>query len=84
MMEFCRRKNIVKPQFRITKEQIYEIFDSLYPEIKKATDKVALETKRLEDGRYAIQLTAICDKKPNHELEETHLQDGDIFYATIK
>ena len=75
---------MVKPQFRITKEQIYEIFDSLYPEIKKATDKVELETKRLEDGRYAIQLTAICDKKPNQELEENHLQDGDIFYLTIK
>ena len=75
---------MVKPQFRITKEQIYEIFDSLYPEIKKDTDKVVLETKRLEDGRYAIQLTAICDKKPNQELNEIHLQDGDILYATIK
>lgn len=75
---------MVKPQFTITKEQIYEIFDSLYPEIKKATDKVVLETKRLEDGKYAVQLTAICDKKPNQELGETHLQDGDIFYATIK
>ena len=75
---------MVKPQFRITKEQIYEIFDSLYPEIKKATDKVEFETKRLEDGRYAIQLTAICNKKPNQELNEIRLQDGDIFHATIK
>lgn len=75
---------MVKPQFKITKKQIYEIFDSLYPEIKKATDKVVLETKRLEDGKYAVQLTAICNKKPNQELEEIHLQDGDIFYATIK
>ena len=74
---------MVKPQFRITKEQIYEIFDSLYPEIKKATDKVVLETKRLEDGRYAIQLTAICDKKQNQELNEIHLQDGDIFYTLL-
>lgn len=75
---------MVKPQFTITKEQIYEIFDSLYPEIKKATDKVVLETKRLEDGKYAVQLNAICDKKPNQELGEIHLQDGDVFYATIK
>ena len=73
-----------KPEFKITKEQIYEIFDSCYPEIKKVTDKVELKTKSLEDGKYAIQLTAICDKKPNQELEEIHLQDGDIFYATIK
>lgn len=75
---------MAKPQFKITKKQIYEIFDSLYPEIKKATDKVVLETKRLEDGKYAVQLTAICNKKPNQEIEEIHLQDGDIFYATIK
>lgn len=75
---------MAKPQFTITKKQIYEIFDSLYPEIKKATDKVVLETKRLEDGKYAVQLTAICNKKPNQEIEEIHLQDGDIFYATIK
>ena len=38
---------MVKPQFIITKEQIYEIFDSLYPKIKKATDKVELETKKV-------------------------------------
>lgn len=75
---------MAKPQFTITKKQIYEIFDSLYPEIKKATNKVSLETKKLEDGRYAIQLTAICNKKPNQEIEEIHLQDGDILYATIK
>lgn len=75
---------MVKPQFKITKKQIYEIFDSLYPEIKKATDNVVLETKRLENGKYAVQLTAICDKNPNQELGEIHLQDGDIFYATIK
>ena len=75
---------MVKHEFKITKKQIYEIFDSGDHEGKKATDKVELETKRLEDGRYAIQLTAICDKKPNQELEEIHLQDGDIFYLTIK
>lgn len=75
---------MAKPQFKITKNQIYEIFDSLYPEIKKATDKVVLEIKRLEDGKYAVQLTAICNKKPNQEIEEIHLQDGDILYATIK
>lgn len=75
---------MVKPEFKITKEQIYEIFDSCYPEIKKVTDKVELETKSLEDGRYAIQLTIICNKDQNRKLEEIDLQDGDIFYLTIK
>lgn len=71
---------MVKPEFKITKNQIYEIFDNCYPKIKKVTDKVGFQTKRLEDGRDAIQLTIVCKKDKNRNLGEIDIQDGDSFY----
>lgn len=69
-------------EFKITKKQIYEIFDKCYPNLKESTDKVGIETKKLKDGREAIQLTIICKTK-NDEFEEIDIQDGDTFTATF-
>lgn len=71
---------MVKPEFKITKNQIYEIFDNCYSKIKKITDKVEFQTKYLKDGRDAIQLTIVCKKDKNRNLGEMDIQDGDIFY----
>ena len=72
---------MVKPEFKITKAQIYEIFYNCYPKIKKVTDRVEFQTKCLEDGRDAIQLTIVCKKDKNRNLGEMDIQDGDIFYC---
>jgi hypothetical protein len=71
---------MVKPEFKITKKQIYEIFDNCYPKIKEVADQVGLQTTHLEDGRDAIRLTIVCKKDKTINLGEIDIQDGDIFY----
>ena len=67
-------------EFKITKEQIFEIFDHQYPTIKENADQVNIHAKTLENGRRAVQLTVVLKKKDCDETpKEVELQDGDIF-----
>lgn len=67
-------------EFKITKEQIFEIFDHQYPTIKENADQVNIHAKTLKDGGRAVQLTVVLKKKDRDETpKEVELQDGDIF-----
>lgn len=67
-------------EFKITKKQIFEIFDRQYPTMKENADQVNIHAKTLKDGRRAVQLTVVLKKKDRDETpKEVELQDGDIF-----
>lgn len=67
-------------KFKITKEQIYDIFDEIYPDLKKNTKAVSIKVKRLDDGNKALQLTVITNKSNKHKsTEEYEIQSGDEF-----
>lgn len=67
-------------EFKITKKQIFEIFDHQYLTIKENADQVNIHAKTLENGRRAVQLTVVLKKKDRDETpKEVELQNGDIF-----